>query len=170
MSWLRSFDRRSWDSSADVALPRQMISRNARAFASLAHCRVSMRSEQTRTSALSRAISFGRRTSALDASLLPAHTPAPDTQLEYEELVLAVHRASLTLQQDLRAVVIGLLRGDSSAEIATALNISPVTVRTRLMQVRAILRPELAAYLDVPAYRPTNSVDKVSHSAATGHG
>ena len=110
------------------------------------------------------------RGSEIDANHLPARTPAADTQLEYEELVLAVHRASLILPQELRSVVIGLLRGETPAEIAAALSISPVTVRTRLMRVRAILRPELAPYLDLPSYRPTNSVDQVSQSATAGHG
>lgn len=109
------------------------------------------------------------RASEIDANLLPARTQAADVQIEYEELVLAVHRASMTLPQELRSVVIGLLRGETPAEIAAALNISPVTVRTRLMRVRAILRPELAPYLELPSYRPTNSVDQASRSAA-GYG
>jgi DNA-directed RNA polymerase specialized sigma24 family protein len=86
------------------------------------------------------------RASEIDANLLPARTSAADMQLEYEKLVLAVHSARLTLPQELRSVVIGLLRGETLPEIAAALNISPVTVRTRPMRVRAISRPKLAPY------------------------
>lgn len=72
----------------------------------------------------------------------------PTTRPEYEELVRAIHRASLAkLTPPLQEIVFGLLRGRSPAEIAADLHISPITVRTRLMRVRTVLRRELAAYL-----------------------
>lgn len=68
---------------------------------------------------------------------------------EYTELARAVHRvASAHLTQPQREVVLGLLRGEDTGEIATRLGISPVTVRTRLMRARAILQDELRSYLD----------------------
>ncbi|MET0399140.1 MAG: sigma factor-like helix-turn-helix DNA-binding protein [Longimicrobiaceae bacterium] len=63
----------------------------------------------------------------------------------------AVHRVSksaLTPQQ--QEIVLGLLADESPSEIAIRLGISPVTVRTRLMRARAVLRRELHSYLDSP--------------------
>lgn len=74
---------------------------------------------------------------------------AADRHLEYRELARAVHEAAnsaLTPQQ--REIVLGLLREESPAEIAARLNISPITVRTRLQRARAILRRELWLYLN----------------------
>jgi DNA-directed RNA polymerase specialized sigma24 family protein len=60
-----------------------------------------------------------------------------------------VHRACAEkLRPGLREVAVGLLRGDTPVEIASALEVSPVTVRTRLIRVRAILRDELSSYLE----------------------
>jgi RNA polymerase sigma factor (sigma-70 family) len=72
-----------------------------------------------------------------------------DERAEYADLARAVHRACLAIKQPaLREVALGVLRGDSAAELADQLDISPITVRTRLIRVRAVLRQELAAYLD----------------------
>src|SRR6266567_2672619 len=78
---------------------------------------------------------------------LPSAVPLPDLQAEYEELVLAVHRAVLTnLPRPLREIVKGALEDQSPSEIAEELHVNAVTVRTRLMRARWILRRELAAY------------------------
>jgi len=93
----------------------------------------------------------GRRAAAVDVTTLPVADAitAADALAEYEDLARTVHRvAGTTLPPALRDVVLGLLRGESSAEIAARLGISPVTVRTRLMRARAILRDELRPYLD----------------------
>jgi RNA polymerase sigma-70 factor, ECF subfamily len=80
---------------------------------------------------------------------LPARALSADRRVEYEDLVRAVHRACIEkLRPGLREVAVGLLRGDTPVEIASALEVSPVTVRTRLMRVRAILRDELSSYLE----------------------
>lgn len=72
-----------------------------------------------------------------------------DRQTEHEELIRAVHRASVaTLPPELREIVLGLLRGLSPSEIAAELGINPVTIRTRLLRARALLRRELWPYLD----------------------
>jgi RNA polymerase sigma-70 factor, ECF subfamily len=74
---------------------------------------------------------------------------AADRHAEYEELARAVVRISNTvLPPDLRDIILGLLRGETSPEIAARLGLNPVTVRTRLMRARAILRRELGPYLE----------------------
>ena len=66
------------------------------------------------------------------------------TRTEYEELARAVHRISATtLPEPLADIVLGLLRGETPAEIANRQGVSPITVRTRLLRARAILRREL---------------------------
>ncbi|HWG34286.1 MAG TPA: sigma-70 family RNA polymerase sigma factor [Gemmatimonadaceae bacterium] len=87
------------------------------------------------------------RVGDVDACDLPAATPAPDARVEYAELVRAIHRACLMrLQPGLREIAIGIVRGESEDTIAAELGISPVTVRTRRMRVREVLRRELEAY------------------------
>jgi RNA polymerase sigma-70 factor (ECF subfamily) len=78
---------------------------------------------------------------------LVSNAPAADMRVEYLELVGAVHRACLRMRPGLREVAEGVLRGDSAADMARNLDVSPITVRTRLMRVRAILREEVAPYL-----------------------
>jgi len=91
------------------------------------------------------------------AAELASTIPPPDSQAEYEQLVLTLHRAVLTkLPQPLREIVNRVLEDESPLQIAEALHISPVTVRTRLMRARWILRRELAAYIPCcgPRARP----------------
>ncbi len=72
-----------------------------------------------------------------------------DRNAQYRELARAVHRvASMKMPQTQRDVVLGLLRGDTPADIAERHGISPVTVRTRLMRARAVLHRELRSFLD----------------------
>src|SRR5437879_6013198 len=78
---------------------------------------------------------------------LASTTPVPDSQAEYEELVLAVHRAVLTkLPRPLQQIMSKVLEDQSPSQIADELHVSPVTVRTRLMRARWILRRELVAF------------------------
>ncbi len=97
-----------------------------------------------------RAIARDRsREGATDPADLPTRSLPADRRAEYTDLVRAVHRACLTnLDPGLRDVAVRLLDGDSPADVATALNISPVTVRTRLMRIRRVLRDERAVYVD----------------------
>lgn len=89
------------------------------------------------------------RDGGIEASDLPSHVPSAVERVEYEELVVALHRACLTkLRPGLREVAVGLLHGETASEIAADLGVSPITVRTRLMRVRTILREELAPFLD----------------------
>jgi RNA polymerase sigma factor (sigma-70 family) len=83
---------------------------------------------------------------------LPGNGSSADRRMEYEELVRAVHRACIEkLRPGLREVAFGLLQGETPVEIARQLDISPITVRTRLLRVRAILRDELGPYLESDA-------------------
>jgi len=85
----------------------------------------------------------------IDVAELPVQGVSADARVEYEDLVRAVHRGCLArLRPGLREVALGLLQGQSAAEIAAELEVSPVTIRTRLMRAREILRAELSAYLD----------------------
>ena len=79
----------------------------------------------------------------------------PDCQAEYEEMVLAVHRAVLTkLPPPLRDIMNGVLEDRSQSQIAEQLQVNPVTLRTRLIRARSILRRELARYVSCGDQRP----------------
>ena len=85
------------------------------------------------------------------SSELPSGTWVPDGQAEYEELVLAVHRAVLTrLPRPLRQVMARFLDDESQVQIAGELQLNQVTVRTRLRRARLMLRRELSHYLHLP--------------------
>jgi RNA polymerase sigma factor (sigma-70 family) len=77
--------------------------------------------------------------------------PSPlDIDADYGELARAVREVDLaTLSPALREVVAGLLQGLSPTEIALQGRLSSITVRTRLLRARAVLRHRLWAYLDV---------------------
>lgn len=67
-----------------------------------------------------------------------------DQEVDLQDLLDAVMRASSrTLTHELRDVVTALLNGQDRADIAAAQGISQITVRTRLMRARMILREEL---------------------------
>ena len=68
-----------------------------------------------------------------------------DQEIDLQDLLDAVMRASSrTLTHELRDVVTALLRGQDRAAIAATQGISQITVRTRLMRARMILREELS--------------------------
>ena len=92
------------------------------------------------------------RRQARDARrVAPAITPdelesgvTADQEVDLQDLLDAVMRASSrTLTHELRDVVTALLRGQDRADIAATQGISQITVRTRLMRARVILREEL---------------------------
>src|SRR5439155_5157320 len=86
------------------------------------------------------------RYSPVDAELASTISGS-DSQAEYEELVLAVHRAVLTkLPRPLQDIMSRVLDDEPPSQIADELHVSPVTVRTRLMRARWILRRELVAF------------------------
>ena len=74
---------------------------------------------------------------------------AIDLDVEYQELAEAIERASkATLPPPLARIVLGLLRGEPTAAIAAEQQVSPITIRTRLVRARASLRRELRVYLE----------------------
>ena len=89
-----------------------------------------------------------RRDGQIDPADLVSNDQSSDARVEYADLVRAVHGECMRLGPTLRAVAIGVLRGDSAGDIAKDLGVSPITVRTRLMRVRAALRAELSPFLD----------------------
>jgi RNA polymerase sigma-70 factor (ECF subfamily) len=92
-----------------------------------------------------------RRRADVELADLVTHHEAIDVRAEYEELTRAVHRvARADLPEPLADVVLSLLHGETTSEIAQRLAVSPITVRTRLLRARAILRQELQGYVDLP--------------------
>lgn len=89
------------------------------------------------------------RSSELPGDELEAKTELPDRRAEYEELVRAVHRViEESMPLPLAEIMRGVMRGDSPSEIADRHGVNPITVRTRLMRARAILRAQLGAFLE----------------------
>lgn len=118
----------------------------------------------------------------IDAMSEIAESRSGSLQAEYEELVREVHRVARTgLPEAVAEVVLSLLRGETTAEIAERLSVSPVTVRTRLLRARAILRRELQALAEMSSQgnrrdqcQPCSSVCAASPPASpcqarTGH-
>src|SRR5437899_3847612 len=92
------------------------------------------------------------RYSPVDAELASTISGS-DSQAEYEELVLAVHRAVLTkLPRPLQDIMSRVLDDEPPSQIADELHVSPVTVRTRLMRARWILRRELVAFISYAVF------------------
>jgi RNA polymerase sigma factor (sigma-70 family) len=71
-----------------------------------------------------------------------------DADADYRDLARAVHQASLsTLPPGLHEILEAVLSGLSPGEIASQRQVNPVTIRTRLLRARTLLRPELRPYL-----------------------
>lgn len=76
---------------------------------------------------------------------------APDREVEYRELALLVRKVSeAELPEPVRDVILGLLQGRSTSEIAALQGVQDVTVRTRLRRARQVLRRELGTYIHLP--------------------
>ncbi len=107
-----------------------------------------------RTAHRRRAIDYRRHADIDLADVLEEHRQAPDERAEYEELVRAVHGVvAAKLSPPLAEIIRGLIRGETPTEIALRQGVSAVTVRTRLMRARMILRRELRIFLDDPVAR-----------------
>jgi RNA polymerase sigma factor (sigma-70 family) len=92
-----------------------------------------------------------RRHAEVELDTIPEWRESSEVRQEYEELVRSVHRiAELELPAPLAEIVRGLLRGETPSEISQRQAVSPVTIRTRLLRARAILRRELRGHLDSP--------------------
>ena len=86
-----------------------------------------------------------------------------DQEVELQDLLDAVMRASSrTLTHELRDVVTALLRGQDRADIAATQGISQITVRTRLMRARVILREELGEATVIGRAAPTGKAPRTT--------
>ena len=106
--------------------------------------------------ARSRQLRDEHRHLAIDNLIVDTRQADANARPEYEELARAVHRVSeTTLPAPLADIVLGLLRGETPNEIAKRQGVSPITIRTRLLRARAILRRELQS--QVPWRRSSQS-------------
>ena len=70
-----------------------------------------------------------------------------DTEVEWHEAEAMIRSAvERVLPRELRDTMLALLRGQSHAEIALSQGVSRVTVRTRLLRARVLLKMELKLY------------------------
>lgn len=91
----------------------------------------------------------GRRRIDVDLDAIPIDREGVDARVEREELVRMVHAVIRSKLPPLLAdTVRALLNGSTPIEIAALQGVSPVTVRTRLMRARALLRAELCGQLE----------------------
>ena len=106
--------------------------------------------------ARSRQLRDEHRHLSIDNLIADTREADANARTEYEELARAVHRVSeTTLPAPLADIVLGLLRGETPNEIAKRQGVSPITIRTRLLRARAILRRELQSH--VPWRRSSHS-------------
>ena len=86
-----------------------------------------------------------------------------DQEVDLQDLLDAVMRASSrSLTHELRDVVTALLRGQDGAAIAATQGISQITVRTRLMRARVILREELGEASAISRGSPTGKAPRTT--------
>ena len=86
-----------------------------------------------------------------------------DHEVDLQDQLDAVIRASSrTLTHELRDVVTALLRGQDRADIAAKQGISQITVRTRLMRARVILREELGEATVISRGSPTGKAPRTT--------
>lgn len=153
---LYAFFRQRTDSDAAEDLTQLTLLRIAGAVERIDHLRAdaylsAVARNLLRSTYKVRARDRQRMTELDDDVEVPVESSA-EMKTEYEDLARAVHAAALNMDQTaLRDVTLGLLGGDSRAEVAERLAISPITVRTRLMRVRSLLRQRLPAYFEEQA-------------------
>lgn len=102
-----------------------------------------------------------RRHSDTELSSLTSDSQPIEAAAEYKEFARAVHRVVRTgLPEPLAEIMLSLLHGETTSEIAERLGLSPITVRTRLLRARAMLRQELRCYLSpLPKREPRTGTD-----------
>ena len=113
-----------------------------------------------------------RRHSDTELSSLISDTEPIEAWAEYKEFARAVQRVVRTgLPEPLAEVILSLLHGETTSEIAERLGLSPITVRTRLLRARAILRRELRSYmLPQPNREPRKGPDARSDDRQSSPG
>jgi RNA polymerase sigma-70 factor (ECF subfamily) len=99
--------------------------------------------------AYGRSAVWRRREGEIGCDALEARDEPIDRRVEYEELVRTIHRViDECMPASLGEIVRALMRDETAAEIAERQGVSPITVRTRLLRARMILRRELKGTLD----------------------
>lgn len=98
-----------------------------------------------------RRVAERRRRVEVELADVPTGETPIDVQAEYEDLLRAVHRVAVEeLPGPLSEIILSLLHGETTTEIAARQAVSPVTIRTRLMRARAVLRRELNGHIARP--------------------
>jgi RNA polymerase sigma factor (sigma-70 family) len=98
-----------------------------------------------------------RHVATIDVDEIESRTVA-DGEVEWHEVEALVRSAvERVLPRELRETMLALLHGQSHAEIALSQGVSQITVRTRLLRARMLLRMELRLHVsDGPTRRAVN--------------
>ena len=95
-----------------------------------------------------------RHAAAIDVDEIESGTAA-DGEAEWHEAEALVRSAvERVLPRELRDTMLALLRGQSHAEIALSQGVSRITVRTRLLRARMLLKMELRLHVPGIPHRP----------------
>ena len=96
-----------------------------------------------------------RHAAAIDVDEIESRIAA-DGDVEWREAEALVRSAvERVLPRELRDTMLALLRGQSHAEIALSQGVSRITVRTRLLRARMLLKMELQLHVSDKPHRPT---------------
>ena len=99
-----------------------------------------------RTAFRTRALEMRRFTSLVAADSVDTGEDL-EALVEYHEILDRILESSRTsLPVPLREVVLGLIDGETASDIAAQQMVNPITVRTRLLRARALLRLYLDSY------------------------
>ena len=99
-----------------------------------------------RTTFRTRAIEASRFTSLVEAESVDTGEDL-EALVEYHEILDRILESSRTsLPESLREIVLGLIDGETASDIAAQQRVNPITVRTRLLRARALLRLYLESY------------------------
>jgi RNA polymerase sigma factor (sigma-70 family) len=95
-----------------------------------------------------------RHAASIDVDEIESRTVA-DGEVEWNEIESIVRSAvERVLPRELRETMLALLRGQSHAEIALSQGVSRITVRTRLLRARMLLKMELRLHVSDGPHRP----------------
>ena len=99
-----------------------------------------------RTTFRTRAMESSRFTSLVAAESVDTGEDL-EALVEYHEILDRILESSRTsLPESLREIVLGLIDGETASDIAAQQMVNPITVRTRLLRARALLRLYLESY------------------------
>ena len=102
-----------------------------------------------RTTLRARATEASRFTSLVAAEAVDNGEDV-EALVEYNEILDTILQSSrASLPDPLRDIILGLMRGESVPDIAARQMVNPITVRTRLLRARALLRLYVEVYRDL---------------------